>query len=112
MGILLKWLASTLSIIIAAYLLPGVMIDSLFAAFVAALILGIVNTLVKPVLLLLTLPITILTFGLFAFVVNALMVMLTSWIVQGFGVDGFWWALGFSIVLSLINYFLYQVIEE
>src|SRR3989344_256552 len=103
MNFLIKWLISTLAIIIATYLIPGVHIDSLFAALVAALVLGLVNAILKPLLIILTLPITLLTLGLFALVINALLILLTSWVVPGFAVDSFWWALLFGLALSILN---------
>lgn len=103
MEILISWLVSSLAIIIAAYVLPGVQVDNFLAALVAALVLGIINSVLKPILLLLTLPINVLTLGLLTFVINALLVMLAASIVPGFHVNGFWWALLFSIVLSIVN---------
>jgi len=88
---------------IAAYLLPGVHVIDLWTALVVALVMGILNVLIKPLLIILTLPITIITFGLFLLVINALLVLLASHIVPGFTVDGFWWALLFSLVISFIN---------
>lgn len=104
--ILLSWLVSALAILVSAYLLPGVHIANFFTALVTAVVLGIINSILKPILLLLTLPINILTLGLLTFVINALLVMLAANIVPGFHVDNFWWALAFSIVLSIINSFL------
>ena len=104
--ILISWLVSTFAILAAAYLLPGVHVESFFAAFVAALVLGIINAVLKPLLIILTLPITILTLGLFTIVINALLIILAAKIVPGFTVDSFWWALAFSIVLGIINFFL------
>ena len=112
MNFVIKWLVATLAIIITAYLLPGVMIDSLWAAFIAALVLGIINVILKPILVILTLPINFLTLGLFTFVINALLVMLASWLVPGFGVDGFLWALWFSIVIAILNFFLNQITKD
>jgi putative membrane protein len=100
-----RWLLATLAVIVAAYLIPRVHLSGFLAALVAALILGLVNTIIKPILLILTLPINLLTLGLFTLVINALMVLLTSAIVPGFAVNGFWNALIFSVVLSLINWF-------
>lgn len=111
MNILARWLLSALSISVTAYILPGVHINDFFAALTAAFILGVINITIKPLLILLTLPITFLTLGLFTFVINALMIMLSAQFVPGFGVDSFWWALFFSIILSVINYFLYQIFE-
>jgi putative membrane protein len=103
MGIIVSWLVSTLIVIIAAYVLPGVHVESFWTALLVALVMGILNVLIKPLLILLTLPITIVTFGLFLLVINALVVLLASNIVPGFVVDGFWWALLFSALVSLIN---------
>lgn len=106
MSILINWLVSGLAILVAAYLLPGVHVSSFTSALVAAVVLGVINAFIKPILLILTLPINILTLGLFTLVINALVIILTADLVPGFKVDGFWWALGFSIILSLINSFL------
>lgn len=103
MQILISWLISALAILATAYVLPGVRIESFFTALVTAVVLGIINSILKPILLLLTLPINVLTLGLLTFVINALLVLLAAQIVPGFKVDGFWWALAFSIVLSLVN---------
>jgi putative membrane protein len=109
MNILFSWLISAMVILTASYLLPGVHVENFTAALVTAVILGIINLFIKPLLLILTLPITLLTFGLFAVVINAVLILLASSIVPGFNVDGFWWALLFSLVLSLINSFLNSV---
>ncbi len=114
MKIILNWLVSTLAIVIAAYIINGfwadaVTIRSFWAALVAALVLGIVNALIKPVLNLIALPITILTLGLFALVINALMVWLVAAIVPGFSIAGFSVAVIFSLVLSLIGWFLHKI---
>jgi putative membrane protein len=109
MGFLVSLLINAGAIFITAYILPGVEVDSVVTAVVAAVVMGVINAFVKPVLVLLTLPITVLTLGLFALVLNALLVLLVSVIVPGFAVDGFWWALAFSIVLALVNGFLHQI---
>ncbi|MDZ4231215.1 MAG: phage holin family protein [Patescibacteria group bacterium] len=106
MGILINWLISTLVILASAYLLPGVTVDGFLAALVAALVLGLVNAILKPILVLLTLPINILTLGLFTLVINATLVMLTAYIVPGFAVAGFLWALLFGLILSVVSMIL------
>lgn len=106
MSFLLQWLVSGLAIIITAYLLPGVRVTGFFAALVTALILGLINAFIRPVLILLTLPLNILTLGLFTLVINALLIMLAAAIVPGFSVHGFWWALLFGLVLAVISYAL------
>jgi len=103
---LLNWLIASLSIGIAAYLLPGISLSGFFAALVTALILGLINAFIKPVLIILTLPLNILTLGLLTFVINALLIMLTGVLIPGFIVQGFWWALLFSLILSPINWAL------
>src|SRR5882672_509518 len=103
MGILINWLASALVIIIASYLLPGVHVSNFGTALWVALVLGVLNILLKPILVLLTLPITIVTLGLFTLVINAIIILLVAKLVPGFQVDGFWWALLFGLLVSLIN---------
>ncbi len=110
MSLIINWLVSALAIILAAYLLPGVQVADFTTALIAALVLGIINAFIKPVLILLTLPVNILTLGLFTFVINAIIILLTANLVPGFRVDGFLWALIFSIVLSLINSILHQLL--
>ena len=110
MTFLISWLISAVAIVITAYLLPGVRLSGFFAALVTALVLGLINTFIKPLLLLLTLPLNILTLGLLTFVINALLIMLTSSVVPGFVVTGFGWALLFSLILSIINYALGMIV--
>lgn len=103
MKFLIQLIISTLAVLIASYLLPGVTIDgnSFYTALVVAAVLAFLNAIIKPILVILTIPITVLTLGLFLLVINALMIMLAAKIVDGFHVDGFWWALLFSLILSL-----------
>ncbi|MBI5123592.1 phage holin family protein [Candidatus Roizmanbacteria bacterium] len=103
MGILINWLASALVVILASYILPGVRVASFWSALWVALVLGIFNIFLKPLLILLTLPINILTFGLFTIVINAILVLLAARFVPGFTVDGFWSAVLFSLLVSIIN---------
>ena len=91
-----------------SYILRGVHIDTFWAAIIFAIVLAILNAIVKPILVLLTLPITLVTFGLFLFVINAGIILLTTEFVKGFRVDGFWWALLFSLLLSIITSVLYR----
>jgi putative membrane protein len=102
----IRLIVSAFSVMVAAYLLPGVHVDGYFAAFVVAVVLGILNLVVKPVLHFFALPITLVTLGFFSLVINAVVVLLTDYFVAGFSVDGFWWALGFSVLLSLVSSFL------
>lgn len=112
MRILINWLVTTVAILISAYLLPGVAIRSLGAAIVTALVLGLINAIVRPVLVFLTFPITILTLGLFLLVLNALMILLTSAIVPGFFVSSFLWAFLFSLVFSTVSFVLHLIIPD
>ena len=102
-SLLLRWLLSTLALLAVAYLYPGVHVDSFFAALVAALVLGLVNALIRPILVVLTLPVTIITLGLFLFVINATLFWFVAQIVKGFSVDGFLAALVGSLLYSLIT---------
>lgn len=86
-----------------AYLLKGIHIDSYWTALVFALVLAIVNLIIRPLLIILTIPLTIITLGLFLFVINALMVLLASKVVNGITIDGFWWALLFGLLLSIVS---------
>lgn len=103
MNIIIHWLIATVAVIISAFLIPGVHVGGFLSALVAAVVLGFLNTFIKPLLILFTLPINILTLGLFTLVINALLILLASAVVPGFRVDGFWWAVLFSIVLAIVN---------
>lgn len=109
MRLLFNLLINALAVFISAYILPGVKVDTFVTAFVVAIVLGVVNAFIKPVLVILTLPVTLLTLGLFIIVINALMVLLVSALVPGFKVDGFWWAILFSLALSLVSWFLHSL---
>ena len=107
-SLLLRWFLSALALLAVAYLYPGVRVDGFFAAAVAALVLGLVNAVVRPILVVLTLPVTILTLGLFLFVINAFIIIIAGHVVAGFKVESFWYAMLFSIVLSLFNSFVHK----
>lgn len=96
------WIVSALAILVAAYLIPGVNV-TLVGALVLAIVWALINLFIKPIITILTFPITIVTLGFFSLVVNALLIILASKFVPGFGVSGFWSAFFFAIVLSLIN---------
>lgn len=101
-----KLLAATAAVFIAAYVLPGVFVNGFLTAAIVAVVLGVANAVVRPVLVFLTLPATIVTLGLFLFVINSVIVLTVDALVPGFKVDGFWWALLFSVTVSLVNSFL------
>ena len=103
-GILFRWVISALGLLLISWLFEGIQVDSLGRAFVAAIFLGIFNALIRPVLLIMTLPITLVTLGLFTLVINGLMLWLTAWLLDGFAVHGFWSAVGGALVLSLISW--------
>lgn len=110
--LLLVWLINAVALIAVAYLFPGISVSSFGAAMVAALILGLVNTVIRPVLVLLTLPVTILTLGLFIFVINGLLFLGVANILEGFHVAGFWAAVFGAIVYSLISWALSSLLLE
>lgn len=102
-NILIKILLGSISVMIAAFFLPGIHIDGWLTGILLAAVLILINLTIKPIMIILTLPLTILTLGLFLLVINALMILLADEIIPGFEVDGFWWALIFAILTSLIN---------
>lgn len=103
MSFLLRILVTSLAAFAAAYLLPGVHIDQYITAIILALVLALLNVVVKPVLIILTLPITLFTLGLFLLVINAVIILIASHFIGGFHVNGFWSALFFSILLSIFT---------
>ncbi len=107
MHFLINLLINGFAVFVSAYLLEGVHVDNFLTAIVVSIVLGIVNTVVKPIVSLLTLPLNILTLGLFNFILNGLMILLVSAVVPGFSVANIWWAILFSLVLSLVNWFLH-----
>ena len=111
-GIILRWLTLTAAIIAAAYLLDGIRIGSFFSAFFAAALLGILNAILRPIALILTLPINVLTLGLFTFVINALMLKMASGVIPGFDVHGFWTAIFGAFIISIISWLLNSFISD
>ena len=112
MGLLVRWLVLTAAIVIASYLISGIEISGFFSAFFAAAILGILNIFFRPILFILTLPINLLTFGLFTFVINALLLKMASGVISGFQVHGFWSAVFGALVISVVNWLLNSFINE
>ncbi len=103
MNILLRLLLSGVAVMLTAYLLPGVHVQDYWAALLVAVLISFSNVILKPILVILTIPITIITLGLFLLAINAAIVLLVDYFVDGFSVDGFWWALAFSLILSVFN---------
>lgn len=112
MNWIVRFFLTGLAIVLTAYLLPGVNVEDYWTALVVALVLSLVNIFVKPILIVLTIPITFITLGLFLLVINALMILLADYFVDGFFVDGFWWALLFSLILSLFNSLFSDLFRE
>jgi putative membrane protein len=106
LGIILRWVINALTLLVTSQIVPGIRIDSFGTALLAALVLGILNALLRPLLLILTLPVNILTLGLFTFVVNGVMLKLASDLVGGFHVDSFGSAVLGALVLALISFLL------
>jgi putative membrane protein len=106
MNFIVKILLSSLSVIVASYLLPGVVVENYFAALLVAFVLALLNITLKPILVIFTIPITIFTFGLFLLVINAVMALIADWIIDGFMIDGFLWAMAFSLIVTIINYLI------
>ena len=106
MRLLLVWLVNALALIAVAYLMPGVAVSSFGAALVAALVLGLINAVVRPVLVLLTLPVTLITLGLFIFVLNGLLFWMVGTWLEGFEVAGFWSGVFGAILFSLVSWLL------
>lgn len=112
MNYLFKVLLTALAVLLIAYFLPGVDVDDYGTAIWVAFIVGLLFSILKPILVILTLPVTILTMGLFLFVINAAMILLANSWIDGFSVSGFWTALLFSILLSFFESILHKLIEE
>ncbi len=103
MKFLAQLIISALAVIITSLILPGVHIDSPLTGVIVAAVLAVLNAIIKPILVILTIPITVITLGLFLLVINAALILLASYLVNGFNVQGFWTALFFSIILSLVT---------
>lgn len=110
--LLIVWLINAITLFALPYLMQSIRIDSFATALVAALVLGLVNTLIRPILVVLTLPATVLTLGLFIFVINGLLLWLVANVVQGFYVPGFWPAVGAALLYSIISWCLSSFLLE
>jgi putative membrane protein len=110
--VLLVWLINTVALIAVAYLMPSISVSSFGAALVAALVLGLINAVVRPVLVLLTLPVTILTLGLFIFVLNGLLFWAVGTWLEGFNVGGFWAGVLGAILFSIVSWLLSAIVQR
>jgi putative membrane protein len=111
-GILIRWIINALALILMSHVIKGVEVDHFFAAFVAAAVLGVINAVLRPIVLLLTLPITILTLGLFVFVINGLMLYIAGSVVKGFHVSGFWASVFGALFLSVISWIVNAFVND
>jgi putative membrane protein len=109
---IIRVLLTGVAVLAASYILPGVHVEHYGYALLVALVLSVVNLIVKPILIIFTIPLTFFTLGLFLLVINALMIMLTDALTPGFRVDGFWWALAFSLILSILNSLFSDLTKE
>ncbi|MEO0573345.1 MAG: phage holin family protein [Bacteroidota bacterium] len=112
MKFLLRMLLSALAVIILSKALPGVGVDSYITAIIVALVLSLLNFLVRPLLIILTLPITLITLGLFLLFINAIIILLADYFISGFSVQNIWWALLFSLLLSFLQSILFSLLKE
>lgn len=112
MKLIIKLLLTALAVIVLAKILPGVSVTGYGAAIVVAIIIAVLRLLVKPILVLLTLPITIVTFGLFLLIINAFIILMADYFVDSFQVASIWWALLFSLLLSLFQSLLFSFLKE
>ncbi|HMB64438.1 MAG TPA: phage holin family protein [Eudoraea sp.] len=112
MNLILRILLSALAVVVLSKVLPGVTVDTYFTAIVVAIVLSLLNFIVKPILVILTLPVTIITLGLFLLIINALIILLADRLVDGFQVSSIWWALLFSLLLSFLQSLLFSLLKE
>lgn len=111
-GLLIKWLVNSLALFAADWLVAGIVIYDFWSGLAAAALLGIVNAVIRPVVIVLTLPITIVTLGLFTLVVNALMLGLVAWVIPDFAVNGFWAAFWGALIISLVSWFINTLFDS
>jgi len=112
MKLILRILLSALAVVVLSKVLPNVSVDTYLTAIVVAIVLSLLNFIVKPILVILTLPVTIITFGLFLLIINAIIILLADKLIDGFSVDGIWWALLFSLLLSFLQSILFSLLKE
>jgi len=112
MNFLLRLLVTAVLVLLIARFLPGVVVDSFATSVIVAVVLGLLNLFIKPILVILTLPVTVITLGLFLLVINAIIILLCTNIVDGFKVDSFWTALFFSIILSILQSITYKILGD
>jgi putative membrane protein len=111
-GLLIRWIVNALALLLISHVIKGIEVDTVWAAFVAAAVLGVINAVLRPILLLLTLPITVLTLGLFALLINGFMLYIAGSVVNGFHVHGFWAAVFGALFLSVISWIANAFISD
>ena len=112
MKLILRLLLTALAVVILSYVLPGVSVEGYFSAILVAVVLALLRLTVKPIIILLTLPVTIVTLGLFLLFINAFIILLADYFVSGFSVVSIWWALLFSLLLSFLQSMLFSMLKE
>jgi putative membrane protein len=112
MKLIIKLLLTALAVVVLAKILPGVAVEGYGSAIIVAIVIALLRLLVRPILVILTLPITIITFGLFLLIVNGIIILMASYFVGGFEVVSIWWALLFSLLLSLFQSILFSLLKE
>lgn len=112
MKLILRLLLTALAVVILSYVLPGVTVEGYFSAILVAVVLALLRLTVKPIIILLTLPVTIVTLGLFLLFINAFIILLADYFVSGFSVASIWWALLFSLLLSFLQSMLFSMLKE
>lgn len=112
MKLILRILLSAIAVVVLSKILPNVTVDSYVTAIIVAIVLSLLNFIVKPILVILTLPVTIITFGLFLLIINAVIILLASNLIDGFAVGGIWWALLFSLCLSFLQSILFSLLKD
>lgn len=112
MKLILRILLSAIAVVVLSKILPGVGVDTYMTAIIVAIVLSLLNFIVKPILVILTLPVTILTLGLFLLIINAIIILLADSLITGFSVENIWWALLFSLLLSFLQSILFSILKE
>jgi putative membrane protein len=111
-GLVIRWVINALALVFLSQIMKGIQVDNLVAAFIAAAVLGVINAVLRPILLLITLPLTVLTLGLFALVINGLMLYIAGSVVSGFHVTGFWTSVIGALILTLISWTVNAFISD
>lgn len=112
MTFIIKLLISAVAVFLSAKLLPGIHVSGFMAAIIVALVLALLNTFLKPLLVLFTIPLTVFTLGIFLLFINGFVIMLAHWLLEEFTVDSIWWAIAFSLIQSFLNTLLASLVQE